>query len=313
MGAFAVRSLFTALAKFGQYVLPFAFGLGALVSAFNSAKQKKLYNNVAKRSGVASMNEMSWGDFERLVSEYYRRKGFQVTREGGSGSDGGIDLVLRQKGETYLVQCKQWKAYKVGVQPVREFYGVMASRAVAGGFFVTSGEYTDAAKTFAQGLNLELVDGRKLKGMIDIAQQPVMKRVMAGPNDHCLKTAPTSVDSTLLPDASVVPMSPTCPQCDATMLRREARHGSNAGKEFWGCIRYPNCKGTRQVEKTTSSENPPITVSEPAIPESDPGKRNCPDCGTELVLRKFMSGPRDGEQFNACIPCKKGYSLDQAG
>ncbi|WP_277059062.1 restriction endonuclease, partial [Trichlorobacter lovleyi] len=99
----------------------------------------------------------------RLIAEYYRRSGFQVTREGGNGPDGGIDLVLRQKTETYLVQCKQWKAYKVGVQPVREFYGVMASRGAAGGYFVTSGEYTEEAKSFVLGLNVELVDGRKLR------------------------------------------------------------------------------------------------------------------------------------------------------
>jgi len=55
---------------------------------------------------------MSWEDFERLVGEYYRCSGFQVTREGGNGPDGGMDLVLRKDGETHLVQCKQWKAYK---------------------------------------------------------------------------------------------------------------------------------------------------------------------------------------------------------
>lgn len=308
MGAFAVRGLFTTLAMFGQYILAFAFGLGALISAFNLFRQKKIYNYVAKRPGVAALNDMSWGGFERLVSEYYRRKGFQVTREGGNGPDGGIDLILRKKNEIYLVQCKQWKAYKVGVQPVREFYGVMASRGAAGGYFVTSGEYTNDAKRFVHGLNLELVDGRKLREMIDIAQQPVLTRVTADPSRSSIDV-PAGVDSRVSPVAPVVPASPVCPQCNAEMSKRVARHGSNAGKEFWGCITYPKCKGTSPMEEPTSSETPALQTSEtpPATPVA--GKRNCPDCGTELVLRKFMSGPRNGEQFYACIPCKKGWSL----
>ena len=149
LSAAAVHSLYRTLALLGQYVLPFAFGMGALISGINLVRQKKIYDNGAKRPGASALNEMHWGDFERLVSEYYRRRGFQVTHEGGNGPDGGIDLILRQKGEVYLVQCKKWKAFKVGVQQVREFYGVMASRGVAGGYFVTSGAYTNEAKAFS--------------------------------------------------------------------------------------------------------------------------------------------------------------------
>lgn len=307
MGAFAVRGLYTSLAMFGQYLLPFAFGLGALISAFNLIKQKNLYDTVAKRSGVGALNEMSWGDFERLVSEYYRRKGFQVTREGGNGPDGGIDLILRQKGETHLVQCKQWKAYKVGVQPVREFYGVMASRSAAGGYFVTSGEYTNEARAFAKGLNLELVDGRKLREMIDTAQQPALVRVAAVPSSP--KAVPAAAAPKMLP---VLPASPLCPRCNAEMLIRTARQGSTAGTEFWGCPAYPKCRGKRSIEGSPMSERPAMAVSEPVMAPPAPEKRNCPDCGTELVLRTFMSGPRNGEEFHACLPCKKGWPLSQA-
>jgi restriction system protein len=134
MGDAVTKGIVTTLTLFGQYVLPFAFSIAALSSGINSIRQKKLYENVESRSDVAALNEMSWQDFERLVGEYYRRDGFSVTREGCNGSDGGIDLVLRKNKEMYLVQCKQWKAYKVGVQPVREFYGVMASRGAVGGY-----------------------------------------------------------------------------------------------------------------------------------------------------------------------------------
>ena len=40
---------------------------------------------------------------------------------------------------------------------------------------------------------------------------------------------------------------PSCPRCGSSMARRVARRGSNAGGSFWGCSRYPRCKGTRNI------------------------------------------------------------------
>lgn len=34
----------------------------------------------------------------------------------------------------------------------------------------------------------------------------------------------------------------TCPQCSSPMIQRSGKFG-----EFWGCTRYPQCKGTRKV------------------------------------------------------------------
>lgn len=303
MGAAAARGLFTTLAMFGQYILPLAFGIGACISAFKEFKQKELYEKVAKSSGVAPLNEMTWCDFERLVGEYYRRKGFRVTREGGNGPDGGVDLVLRQKGEIYLVQCKQWKAYKVGVQPVRELYGVMSAQLATGGYFVTSGEFTNEAKNFAKGLNIDLVDGRKLRGMIDIARQPQPARVMEAP-----RLGPVAVSSTMLP---IAPSLPVCPICGAEMKKRVARKGANSGKEFWGCVTYPTCKGTRPLDEAASEQKSAVLTPQPVVVVSVPEQSNCPDCGTEMALRQFQSGPRSGQQFYGCVPCKKGWPIGQ--
>ena len=45
-------------------------------------------------------------------------RGFSVAETGGGGADGGIDLKLKKGGEIFLVQCKQWRAYKVSVNIV---------------------------------------------------------------------------------------------------------------------------------------------------------------------------------------------------
>ena len=42
-------------------------------------------------------------------------------------------------------------------------------------------------------------------------------------------------------------LSPRCPQCDSLMALRTAKSGKSAGQQFWGCTKYPDCKGTQPV------------------------------------------------------------------
>lgn len=42
---------------------------------------------------------------------------------------------------------------------------------------------------------------------------------------------------------------PNCPNCGKPMAKRIARKGQKAGQPFWGCTGYPDCKGTRLVER----------------------------------------------------------------
>ena len=40
---------------------------------------------------------------------------------------------------------------------------------------------------------------------------------------------------------------PACTQCGKPMVLRTAKTGKNAGKQFWGCSGYPDCKGVVHV------------------------------------------------------------------
>lgn len=220
MGEFVGQALFGALASVGQYLLPFVFLVGAGMSAFGQFKRRSLHEQIAASPDRNALNEMSWQQFEALVGEAFRRKGYDALEMGGGGADGGIDLVLRKGGETFLVQCKQWKAYKVGVDIVRELYGVMAAKGATGGFVVTSGTFTDDAKAFAADQNITLLDGKALHALIRGINPPASNPTQAA-------------------------MTPVCPICQSTMVKRTAKRGTNAGNEFWGCSRYPACKGTR--------------------------------------------------------------------
>lgn len=227
MGNFVGQTLFKTLASVGQYLLPFAFAVGAAISAYGRYKRGALHVRVATSPDRGALNEMSWQQFEALVGEAFRRKGYAVSETGGGGADGGIDLALKKEGETFLVQCKQWKATKVGVNIVRELYGVMAAQGAVGGFVVTSGVFTNEAKAFASGQNIELLDGKALHALI------------RGVN----------VTSTAAPVLQAVPTGsePACPICQSAMVKRTAKRGANSGNAFWGCSQYPACKGTRSA------------------------------------------------------------------
>ncbi len=45
--------------------------------------------------------------------------------------------------------------------------------------------------------------------------------------------------------------APPCPECGKPMARRQARSGKNAGKAFWGCTGYPDCRGAREIGAET--------------------------------------------------------------
>lgn len=44
------------------------------------------------------------------------------------------------------------------------------------------------------------------------------------------------------------PSVPLCPKCGAPMVKRRATKGANAGSEFWGCSRFPHCRGIIKIE-----------------------------------------------------------------
>lgn len=231
-GDAAVATLIKTLAMVGQYIIALACFIGAGISFYQQHKRLTLITNVTASSSATVLNDMSWQEFENLVGEAFRLDGYSV-KETSGGADGGIDLILRKEGEQFFVQCKQWKAFKVGVTIVRELYGVMAAEGATGGFVVTSGVFTQEAKSFADGRNIKLIDGTQLTGIINKVRQ----------NRH----ATAAKQTTPIKNAASQIFLHSCPKCGADMVKRIAKQGANAGQTFLGCSTYPKCKGVIQI------------------------------------------------------------------
>lgn len=124
----------------------------------------------------------------------------------------------------------------VGVDVVRELFGVMAAKGAAGGFVVTSGTFTADASAFASGRDITLVDGPELHAMIRRVQGADAARPGPPAQPAAARSGQSSTSS--------------CPICQSTMVRRAGKSGALAGKNFWGCSRYPACRGTRPMADT---------------------------------------------------------------
>jgi len=210
-----------------QYLIPLLCVVGAIGSIIKRGLRKGLVSHVVNSQDSKSLNDMTWQEFESLIGEVFRLKGYSVAETGGGGPDGGIDLKLQKDGETFFVQCKQWRAYTVGIAIVRELYGVMAAQGATGGFVVTSGTFSDEAKDFAENRNIILLDGENIYASIhDTGAKPAIKIALSAQQSHV----------------------PDCPVCGRPMVKRVTKRGPQAGREFWGCIQFPSCRGMRPMD-----------------------------------------------------------------
>ncbi|WP_051563786.1 restriction endonuclease [Enterovibrio calviensis] len=202
----------------------------SLLKRFTSRKR------LLKTASHAHLHQMHWLDFEALVGEYYRQKGFRVTQSLSHAPDGGVDIELRKDEELQLVQCKHWKARKVGVKVLRELYGVMLDRRAKRMIVVTSGNFTTEAITFAASKHFELINGGKLLAMIEETKpkREAVREQLATrdePNSH----------------------SPVCPKCKSPMVLRMAKQGKHQGSSFYGCSRFPQCRHIEGIPEVGSS------------------------------------------------------------
>jgi restriction system protein len=203
--------------------------LTVLIDAVSRARRLR------RQRELSDLAALSWQQFEEVIADAFRRHGYRVREVGGRGRpDGGVDLILTRGGQTTVVQAKHWRSDRVGVQLVRELYGVQRAMQADHAMFVVSiGRYTADAVQFAAQVGMTLVEGEEL-----------LRIISTGVDGQALE----------LPQPEVT-AAPTCSACGAAMVRRTARQGPYAGQDFWGCSTFPACHGTASIR-----DEVPITL-----------------------------------------------------
>lgn len=230
LGNQAIQQLISTGAYLMQFVVPPAFLIGAAVSYYRRWRGSRALSRAAA-GGTAAVSSTGHSDFELMVGAALRNAGYRVANQALPGPDGGVDLVVERDRKRVLVQCKHWQTKPVGVGVIREIVGVVASRKADGAMVVTSGRFTDEAKAFAARTGVDLIDGERLQKLIGAGQS----ESVGAPR----QAAPAVGERAEAPAAT----SPACPKCGGAMIRRTARQGAYAGKDFWACRGYPSCRG----------------------------------------------------------------------
>ncbi len=158
-------------------------------------------------------------EFEEELGALFRQLGYRVERTPTSG-DQGVDLILRKDGRTTVVQCKAHSS-PVGPAIARELLGSMVAFRADDAILACTGGFTKSVWEFVQKLpqdrQIKLVSARELTSLADAA---------------------AALSKTEMRNAPVCPAS----GCGELMVMRTGYRG-----RFWGCPRYPDCRGTREL------------------------------------------------------------------
>lgn len=214
-------------AAYGLALIAFAYGwltagigvgllLGAGVIAMVLAGMYFWRSRRTRRLLAADMpalDRLTGEAFEEHVAARFRGLGYRVKLT-PNGADFGADLVLGKDGERTVVQAKRWKN-DVGVKAVQEVVAAKGHYQAQRALVVTNSRFTAQAIQLARSNAVDLWDRDRL------AQELTGAVVEADSGTNCS------------------PAVPVCPRCSAEMIERHGPRG-----RFWGCSRFPQCRGT---------------------------------------------------------------------
>lgn len=104
--------------------------------------------------------QLSSRRFEELVAELLIRKGYNVELTPAT-RDGGKDIYAARKDDLgsflYIVECKKYRpTHKVGVNVLRDLYGVLSKERATYGVAVTTSYFSKPAQDFQQELQFQM-------------------------------------------------------------------------------------------------------------------------------------------------------------
>lgn len=126
-----------------------------------------------------ALSRVTWGAFEHMVAEHFRRQGYRVehtgTGDGRNPTADGIDLKLHREQELIVVQCKHWNSFQVPHNDVHQLIGVMHTVEATGAIVITSGEFTTmAVEAAAKFRHIRLIDGKTIRAMLGPVAEPMI-------------------------------------------------------------------------------------------------------------------------------------------
>ncbi len=108
--------------------------------------------------------ELTPREFENFVGYVFKSKGYHVESINHT-KDQGADIVMSRRDEKVCVQVKRYGG-SVGNKAVQEVVASLPYYNADRGIVVTTGRFTEAAKTLASVNEVELIDGAKFSKLV---------------------------------------------------------------------------------------------------------------------------------------------------
>ena len=223
----------TLLTFFGPLLL-----IGYFVGLFWLASRDRVLRRrrLQQASSIYRLWALMPDDMADMATELFRLEGYVVTEnKRPDEADGGVDFEIAKAGKTWLVQVKHWRQ-EVGVDKARELWGLVADEGATGGVLVGTSGFTAAAREFAEGKDLRLIDGPEFLSLR--SQLATIRPTDVDDFDPLVSVGFARYLATIQP--------PACPTCGKPMILVTRLENTAIGYQLWGCKSYPNCKGTRR-------------------------------------------------------------------
>lgn len=204
-----------------------------MAGQFRSWRKEFMLN--ASIDGEA-IRRLGWEDFEDLVDAVYRDEGWETARTRRATQDGGVDIFLRRGSEQIIIQCKHSYSKPVRANVVRELKGTLAIEGISHGILVSSGGFTNAARSTADKAGIELVSAYQIAERVqEIAEKPKAEES-------------ESLSGQVLRRLNSYTFDELRCSCGGKMMPRQ---NSNDGSFFWSCEHKKNrgCRTNRNMRR----------------------------------------------------------------
>ena len=102
---------------------------------------------------------------------------------------------------------------------------------------------------------------------------------------------------------------PDCPRCSKRMIKRLAKQGKHKGNYFWGCSRYPRCKGIINIpvfQQKVDNKSIKKNIITDKIKDTDINKLT-----REEVIEKFIKKEIGNKELKEYIAKESEKSLEE--
>lgn len=130
----------------------------------------KKYMPPEKDEGKISLYNMDPYDFEKLIADYFVKRGYVKAQTVGGAGDRGVDvLATNLDGKFEFIQCKRYrKGSNIGSTPIQRVDSMRISRGAEKAWVFTTSDFTPEGVDEARITGVNLVNGDELIKSLDL-------------------------------------------------------------------------------------------------------------------------------------------------